>query len=144
MQNKICEMFYTLLDAFSISQYITNPISLIAFFIAALMAYFIARNINDRKKIESVSEKDRAGLIIKTAEKLNLDIKLVPVNERSALIKKVLANRIKSQLIVATVIILIGLMITYFVTSKKITLQLTAMYPISIPRVSIKKLLLTV
>ncbi len=80
-------MYYFQLDAFSITQYITNPISLAAFAIAAIMTYLIYKNVNARKKLEAVNESDRASVIIKTAEKLHLDIRAVPVNERASLIR---------------------------------------------------------
>ena len=112
-------MYYFQLDAFSITQYITNPISLAAFAIAAIMTYLIYKNVNARKKLEAVNELDRADVIIKTAEKLHLDIRAVPVNERAGLIRKALNNRIITQLIIAIVVIIMGFLIVYFAIEKK-------------------------
>jgi undecaprenyl pyrophosphate phosphatase UppP len=116
--DKFYIMVHIFLDAFSVAQYITNPISLAAFAIAAIMTYFISRNANDRKKIESAKEEERSDLIIRTAERLHLDISQVPKNERAALIKQVLRNRIISQIISAVVIVILGLFITYLVSEQ--------------------------
>ncbi|HMI01142.1 MAG TPA: hypothetical protein VK541_01595 [Pedobacter sp.] len=102
-------------DAFSVTQYITHPISLLAYIAAAVMVYFINRDVNRRKLIESAPEAERANVIIQTAEKLHMDITAVPRNERAALIRQVLKNRIYTQLIIAFVILVIGMMGSYIV-----------------------------
>jgi len=104
-----------LVDAFSVTQYITHPISLVAYISAAIMVYFINRDINERKKIEAAPESERANIIIKTAERLHLDLTLVPKNERADLIRQVLRNRIYKQLIIAFIILVIGMLASYFV-----------------------------
>jgi hypothetical protein len=102
-----------LLDAFSVAQYITHPISLIAYITAAVMVYFINRDINRRKLIESAPENERASVIIKTAERLHLDLTAVPRSERADLIRQVLRNRIYKQLIIAFIILVIGMFASY-------------------------------
>jgi len=104
-----------LLDSFQFAQYITHPISLAAYAVAAVMTYFVSRNVNRRKEIESVREADRAKVIIATAEKLNINLKDIPENERGLLVKKVLSNRITSQIILAFVIVVLGLLTTIIV-----------------------------
>jgi hypothetical protein len=79
------------------------------------MTYFIAVNVNARKKIESAKEDDRADILIRTAERLHLDLNKVPEKERAPLIKQVLKNRIIGQIIVSLTIIALGLLITYLV-----------------------------
>lgn len=102
-----------LLDAFSVAQYITHPISLLAYISAAVMAYFISRDINRRKLIESAPEAERADVIIKTAERLHLDLAIVPENQRAGLIRQVLKNRIYTQLIIAVIVLAIGTFASY-------------------------------
>lgn len=102
-----------LLDAFSVAQYITHPISLLAYISAAVMAYFISRDINKRKLIESAPEEERAEIIIKTAEQLHLDLTLVPENQRAALISQTLNYRVYKLLIIAVIILGMGTFATY-------------------------------
>lgn len=100
----------TLLDIsfFEITKYITHPISLVAYVCALILYFFISKNINDRKKIEANPEAYQA-----TAERLHLDFKLIAKSERAAITLKVLKNRITSQLIIASALIIGGLLITY-------------------------------
>jgi hypothetical protein len=114
-------MYYIQLDVFSITKYITNPFSLIAFIIAAIMTYLSTRNINTRKKIELVNKAERAEVIIKTAEKLHLDINVVPEAERADLIIRVLNNRIKTQIIsaLALVVVIIAFLIYFLIDGSK-------------------------
>lgn len=108
-------MSYFLLDAFSITQYITSPYSLGAFAIAAVMTYFIRQNLNERKKIEAANPEDRATLVKTIAERIHINIDDLPPIKRVEIVKNIIRNRIITQTIIATVVILLGFFITFLV-----------------------------
>lgn len=98
------------INIFEISKYITHPISLIAFVCALITYFFIQRNINDRKKLQANPTAYQA-----TAERLNLDIKKVPVADRTRVTLEVLRTRIYLQIIIALALLTGGLIIAYIV-----------------------------
>ena len=127
-----------LLDAFSVTRYITHPISLLAYIVAAVLFYFVNRDINRRKLIESTPEADRANVIIQTAEKLHMDIADVPRNERAALIRQVLQNRIYTQVIIAVVIVVLGMIGSYvYIRNMDITHKPFVVVPIKPSKIAI-------
>ncbi|MFW0735709.1 hypothetical protein [Flavobacterium sp. T12S277] len=103
-------------DAFNVARYITHPLSLVAYLGAIVLAIYVVKNVTWLKSIKSVEPGERDNLLIKLSEKLHLDINSVPEEQRAELIRKVLNNRIITQIIYGIIGISILLTIAYIVT----------------------------
>src|SRR5919202_6466111 len=90
------------------ARYITHPISLVAYACALVVYYFVSKNINDRRKL-----KENPETYVKIAERLHIDLNKIPKNERSSIVMRILKNRITSQLITASSLIIGGLLLSY-------------------------------
>lgn len=115
IQIKSIYMILDTSEAFNIARYITHPLSLFAYIGAIVLSIYVIRNLIWLRSIKSVPPEKRDDLLIKLSEKLHLDINAVPEEQRAALIRKVLNNRIISQIIYGIIGICILLTIAYIV-----------------------------
>ncbi|HZH66998.1 MAG TPA: hypothetical protein VEY10_19060 [Flavisolibacter sp.] len=116
-------MTFYLLDGVTTAQFITHPISLIAFVTAIVFGYFSVRNDNKRKQIESAPPERRADVIIQTAHTLHINLQLIPEQQRAGIVLKELNIRFTRYLIGAVVVVILGLFITYLVSHQIDTQQ---------------------
>lgn len=93
-----------------VASHITNPISLVAFAIALIPAYFIYINISDRNALKNNPQE-----YIRISERIQVDLKDVKEEERPAIIKQMLRGRITAQIIFSVSIIIGGIILAWVV-----------------------------
>lgn len=87
---------------FDLVKYITHPISLIAYLCALVATYLIVKNNNERKMLAA-----NPKAYERIAERIHVDLRRIPENQRAKIVMRMLRNRILGQIIIGTFITII-------------------------------------
>jgi hypothetical protein len=94
----------------SISQYITHPISLVAYACALLTTYFIYRDREERKKLKA-----NPAAYVETFKYLNVGLPDLPEGKRYMMAIRILRHRIIIKIISALTMLIAGCIFSYLV-----------------------------